>query len=316
VILRQRLRSLARRWVVFWDRREAPASLAVTRILLAMVVLSDLLIAKLQGAVPDLWVPPPTGMGETPEPSSLLAIPAAPLLLWATGVIAAFLLMVGALHRIAGAALTLALVMLPRFQPTGDGVDVLLRTVVPILALSSASACWSVDAWIGRRRGKPPPDEVPAWPRYLLMLQLLWVYSSSAQCRDDAAWWPWGGFSAIGHVLEDPHFARFSPVLLTGFYPLTQLATIATMVFELGAPFMLLWTLREPVRQSQLTGLARRLPWMWMVLGASLHLGIALTMTIGIFPFAMLALYPVFFHPEQLAGLHMAVRSAFGSTSN
>ena len=273
-----------------------------------MVVLSDLLIGKVQGAVPALWAPPPLGMGVTPDPSSLWAAPSVPAFLWATGVIAAFLLMVGALHRVAGAALTLALVMLPRFQPTSDGVDVLVRTVVPILALSNASACWSVDAWLGRRRAKPPPDQVPAWPRYLLMLQLLWVYSSSAQCRDDAAWWPWGGFSAIGNVLEDPHFARFLPALMTSFYPLTQLATIATMIFELGAPFMLLWTLREPIRQSQLTGLAGRLPWIWIVLGAALHLGIALTMPIGIFPYLMLALYPVLLHPDQLAGLRQALR--------
>ena len=115
-------------------------------------------------------------------------------------------------------------------------------------------------------------------------------------------------FSAIGHVLEDPHFARFSPALMTPFYPLTQLATIATMMFELGAPFMLLWTLREPLRQNQLTGLARMLPWIWIVLGASLHLGIALTMTIGIFPFAMLALYPVLFHPSQVVTLFSAPR--------
>jgi hypothetical protein len=314
VISRPVLRNVARLWVAFWDRREAPTSLALTRILTALVVLADLLIGKAQGAVPALWAPPPLGMGVTQDSSSWWAAPSIPLILWATGVVAAFLFMVGALHKLAGAALTFALVMLPRFQPTGDGVDVLLRTVVPLLALSSASACWSVDAWLGRRRAKPPPHQVPAWPRYLLMLQLLWMYSSSAQCRDDGSWWPWGSFSAIGNVLEDPHFARFAPAMMTPFYPVTQLATIATMVFELSAPFMLLFTLRDPARQSRLTGIVRRLPWIWIGLGASLHLGIALTMTIGIFPFAVLALYPVLVHPEQWAGLRRALRSAIRST--
>jgi hypothetical protein len=240
-------------------------------------------------------------MGLLQEKASWLSAPSAPLLLWGSGVIASFLFMVGALHRFSGAVLTLVLVMIPRFQPIGDGLDVLVRTVIPILLLSNASACWSFDAWLARRRKKPAVELVPAWPRYLLMMQLLWVYSSSAQCRDDRAWWPWGGFSAIGNVLEDPHFARFSPALLTSFYPLTRLATLATMVFELSAPFVLLWALREPIRQSQLPSVVRKLAWVWILVGASLHVGIALTMTIGIFPFAMLALYPVFLHPQQLA---------------
>ncbi len=313
MIARQAVGRIAYGWVAFWDRREAPTCLALTRILIGMVVLSDFLIGKVRGAVPALWSAGPMGMGVTQDPSSWLAWPNLPLGLWALGTIAAFLLMVGALHRASGALLTFVLVVLPSLQPTGDGVDLLVRLVVPIVALSGASACWSVDAWVGRRRAKPPAAEVPAWPRYLLMLQLLWVYSSSAQCRDDASWWPWGGFSAIGHVLEDPHFARFSPALMTPFYPLTQLATIATMVFELGAPFMLLWTLREPLRQSQVTGLARKLPWIWIALGASLHLGIALTMTIGIFPFAMLALYPVLFHPSQVVSVFSAPRPSVSS---
>jgi hypothetical protein len=296
-------RRLAGRWVDFWDRREAPTSLALVRIAFAGVVLSDLLIGKLQGALPAFWLPPPLGMGQTPDPASWWATPTEPAVLFALGVVSTFLLMVGALHRLAGATLTFVLVMFPKFQPVGDGLDVLLRTVVPILALSNASACWSVDAWLRRRRGLVAVERIAAWPRYLLMLQLIWVYASSAQCRDDGSWWPWGGFSAIGHVLEDPHFARFFPGMLTSFYPVTVVATMATMVFELSAPLMLLFLLRDRGRWPDSSRLIGKLPWIWIALGATLHVGIAVTMTIGIFPFAMLALYPVFLHPEQLVTL-------------
>ena len=39
-----------------------------------------------------------------------------------------------------------------------------------------------------------------------------------------------------------------------------------------------------------------------MAVGVSLHVGIAVTMALGIFPFAMLAMYPAFLYPDQLFG--------------
>ena len=79
------------------------------------------------------------------------------------------------------------------------------------------------------------------------------------------------------------------------------------MLFELSAPLMLLWTWldRSPGRGGRWGDAVRRLHvrWVWLLLGVSLHLGIALTMRLGIFPFAMLALYPVFVHPDELESL-------------
>lgn len=302
------VRRVAHAWVEFWDRREAPTSLALTRILIGLVVFSDLSIGKLEDAVPDLWAAPPAGMGAIEDPSSWFAARGAALLLWSVALAAAFFVAVGAFYRLTAPILAAALVLFEHLQPTGDGADALLRIVVPVLALSRADAAFSFDAWLSRRRQRNVPREVPAWPRYLLMLQLVWVYSSAAQCRDDTAWWPWGGFAAISNILEDPHFARFSPTALASLYPLTQLGTVATMVFELGAPFALLVTLRDPNRQAQMRPLWRRLRAAWILLGVSLHAGIAVTMTIGIFPYTMVALYPVLFHPDQLAAALAALR--------
>jgi hypothetical protein len=209
----------------------------------------------------------------------------------------------GLLYRAAGLALTLALINIARFDPNGDAIDTLYRIVVPILALSGAHARFSIDAWIGHKRGHPPPALVPAWPRYLVLLQLLWMYFSAAHCRDDAAWWPHGGFSAIGNVMSDPHFARFPPGSLVSLYPLTQVATAISMTFEMSAPLMIFVTWFRCEGGGAFGAFVRRwrIRWIWLATGAALHLGIALSMTLGMFPYGVLALYPLFLHPEEYA---------------
>jgi hypothetical protein len=49
----------------------------------------------------------------------------------------------------------------------------------------------------------------------------------------------------------------------------------------------------------------RRFPWLeyvWLSLGVVFHLALALTTELGIFPWAMLALYPAWLHPDEWAG--------------
>ena len=76
------------------------------------------------------------------------------------------------------------------------------------------------------------------------------------------------------------------------------------MAFELLAgPMLLTWWFRATrTRPGRLRALFNRLDlrrW-WMLVGVGLHVGIAATMALGIFPYAMLALYPAFFHPDEL----------------
>jgi len=303
------MKALIERWVALWDRREAPTSLSLLRVFVGAVVLLDLLAAKTAGAVPELWTPPPLGMaggftGEWPLTAQWFgATPETALLLWRIAVVSALLFLFGALHRPAGLVLTFALAELGHGQPDSDGFDRLMRLVVPILTLSQANARWSVDAWVRQNFGRAPAALVPAWPRYLVAMQLAWMYFSAAHNRDDPAWWPTGGFSAIGQILADPHFARFPAGSLAFLYPLTQVATAATMLFEMSAPLML--TSRDLYGDhapgGKWTEFIRRhhVRFAWLALGALLHLGIALTMQLGMFPFGMLALYPAFLHPDD-----------------
>jgi len=299
------------RWVCFWDQREAPHSLALVRILVGSVLLVDLLLAGWFGVVELLWAAPPHGSAlgalASPLPIAVRVLGASPATgwsLWALAVGCSVLFVLGAAYRAASIGLVFAMVELAACQPVGDGIDMLLRIVLPVLAVSGAGSVWSVDAWLRKRRKMPVPPTVSAWPRYLLFLQLVWLYLSAGSQRNAVTWGPLSGFSAIGNVLGDPHFARFAPGSLAPFQLFLRSATLVTMLFELSAPLVLLWTWLEyrPARGGRFGDFVRRwrVRWLWLGVGISLHAGIALTMKIGMFPFGMIALYPAFLHPDEL----------------
>ena len=312
--LRAAVRDGWQAWVSLMDRREAPTALALTRILLAAAILGDLLAAAWLEVVPGVWAPPPHGLavGAVWDPNKPFMVewlgPSVETawVVWTAAVVSGALLLIGAASRISAVALCLALAQLGHMTPDGDrGIDFVFRAVLLVLALSQCHARFSVDAWFWRRVGRPMAEEVPAWPRYLLFLQLVWIYFSAGHNRSDQAWGPLGGFEALSVILSDPHFARFDPGWVPALFPLLQLATLGTMLFELSSvllPFFT-WGDRHPDRGGRLARLTRRLRlrWVWLLTGVFFHLGIAITMRLGIFPFGVLALYPVLFHPEELA---------------
>ncbi|MDF3065276.1 MAG: hypothetical protein K0R38_877 [Polyangiaceae bacterium] len=309
---RRRAAVRAERWTRFWDQREAPTSLWLCRVLVSVVVAADLLQAWSLELVPAVWAAPPDGLGwgvtgDAPPWAVTLFGPSPRVVQWVWGLalLASGTFLLGLGTRVSGLALALLLAELARYAPNGDrGVDILLRIAIPILALSGSHARWSVDAWLWRRLGKAPVMQVTAWPRYLLFAQLVWMYNSAAQNRYDSAWWPTGHFSALGTLLCDPHFARFDSGWVGAVYPLTQVATASTMLFEGGSMLIFLWTWldRFPLRGGVWGERARRfkIRWWWLGFGVVLHLGIALTMRLGIFSFGVLALYPAFVHPNEL----------------
>lgn len=300
------------RWVAFWDRREAPTSLALARLLVGLVLLADLASLAARGLVPALWLAPPRGLGwgtaadGAPEVLRWLgASPVALTALWAVELLGALGVALGWALRPAALACALAGAVLGHLAPSGErAIDQLLRIVLLVFALSRADAAWSLRARLRARKGHAPESTLAAWPRQLLFAQLVWVYFSAAHNRGGVAWWPSGHFSALAHVLSDPHFAVLSPAFPRAVFPLTQLATALTMTFELGSPLLFALTFldRHPERFGLLGRTVRRLRlrWVFLALGACLHLGIALTMQLGIFPYGMLALYPLLCDPEEL----------------
>jgi hypothetical protein len=302
------------RWVKLWDRREPPQSLALLRILVPLVILADLASALWLGLVPGAWAPPPYGVGwaavgATPPAAVRFfgATTSTVLALYLTAVVSAACLALGVFSRVAAALLALTTSQLAHIAPDGErGIDILLRIAVLVLAFSGADACWSLAAWWRRRRGGSMPLEVPAWPRLLLFVQVVWVYSSAAHNRGGDAWWPRGELSAIANILSDPHFTRFTPGWVEPFYGSTQAGTALTMVFEFASPllFVLAWLDAGAGRGGRAGEFVRHfhVKKLWLLVGVMLHLSIAFSMRLGIFSYGMLALYPAFFRPEEIVG--------------
>jgi hypothetical protein len=292
---------LWRAWVALLDRREPATQLALARIGLAIVALVDLCNVQRLGLVDALWSPLPAGYANRWD--GWLPLDAQGL--WLAGVIALVAILAGAATRVACIAFVVISAQMSHLAPASEsGVDQLFRIVLVILALSRCNARWSVDAWIARRIGRPPPELVPAWPRYLMMLQIVWVYFSGGMNKAGAEWGPLGGFTALADALTDPHVARFDPSWLEVAYPLTRVATAVTMAFELGAPLYLLAyyfaeTRDRPGRLRAAFNRAR-VRWIWLALAVSFELGIAMTLRLGNFPWGMLALFPLLLRPEEL----------------
>jgi hypothetical protein len=294
-----------RAWVALMDRREPATALALVRIAVACVLLFDFAWIWRLGLVHVLWSPPPSGFAGTPDAWARALGLDGPAL-WAIGAAALVAIALGAATRVACLVFFVVSVEMARIAPDADrGIDMMLRVAVVILALSRCNARWSIDAWLARRRGRPMPAEISAWPRYLLLLQLVWIYFSGGQNKAGAEWGPFGGFEALTNALADPHTARFAPGWVAAIDPLARVATALTMAFELGAPLYLLFlsfaATRERPGRLRAACNRLRLRWVWLGLGVAFELGIAVTLRLGIFAWGMLALYPVLFLPEELA---------------
>jgi hypothetical protein len=285
-------------WVELWDRREPPTALALVRIALAVVMLVDFTTIWRLDLIDALFAPPPAGYATG---TSWLS----PFGMWLVTELALVAIAIGLATRVACVVFAVISARLAHLAPDADrGIDGLVRVVFLILALSRCDARWSLDAAIARRLGRPMPAEVPAWPRYLLLLQLVWVYFSGGCNKAGAEWGPLGGFTALANALGDPHTARFAPAWVAAIDPLTRIATALTMCFELGAPLYLgfYYFAATRDRPGTLRRLCNRLRlrWIWIGLGLSFHLGIAIALRLGIFPWGMLALYPVLLLPDEL----------------
>ncbi|MAQ15385.1 MAG: hypothetical protein CMN30_11400 [Sandaracinus sp.] len=311
-----------RHWVTLTDLREDGTSLALVRLLVGFVLLADQLIAGQLGLVEHLWGPHTSGglaLAADAHPMPLMfevfgAEPGTATILWWTMVVACLCLGLGFLGRLAAAVVVFASAQEAMIFPIGDrGIDIILRAICLILVFSRCTATLSVDAYL--RRGKLHTGErIPAWPRYLCVVQLLWVYfSAGIHKRGD--WWPWRGASALWRILHDPHFARFD---LTDpkwewLFPLTQLGTIGTMLFEITPPVFLLalYYQRFPQRAGRVGTFLLRIHYreLFLALGITFHVGLMASMRLGIFPYGVLAIYPAFFAPDEILAFARRVRA-------
>lgn len=300
-------------WIGLWNHEESPIHMAIVRVLVSALILWDLLEAAYLGLVQVLWSPPEVGG----LPAQLLQRPVVPEVYrlfppetsTATGLYLAtcFALLffgLGIFTRVSGLVALLLYAQLAQILPLGDrGIDLMLRDILCILIFSESGRALSMDTW--RRTGRWLGDgaAVPAWPRHLMVLQLVVMYFMAGVQKTAITWTPLGHYNALYIVLQDPHIARFDFSWLERYWPLASLATMTTHIFEWTAPSVLLALHFRDTRDrpGRLRAFFNRYHVMhlWIFVGVLLHLGIAVTMNIGIFPWAMLALYPAFFHPDE-----------------
>lgn len=297
-----RKRALSR-WVAFWDRHEPGSSLALIRIFVGVVIAYDLLAAAHYDVVQALW--------ETPARGGMGLVPVAPPLgataTWAIATSASVTLALGLFSRASALVVLFAHAALAGMLPEADrGIDVLLRNALILLALAQCGATLSIDArW--RTGSFVSARHVPAWPRYLFVVQLATMYFFAGIQKLAPPWSSTDGYSALYFVLRDPHYATFDArALLDRTYPLLQLSTFATLLWErcsIALPLVVFY--RETAARTPLARLFDKanLFWLWMAVGVGFHLMLAATMNLGIFPWGCLALYPALLRPVDLRTL-------------
>ena len=240
-------------WAALWDHREHPRSLALIRILLGIVVCWDLFwIGWMDLVIPLMASPeaggfssamsrqhPPLWFQWTPPTAEsawwLYLLLCGSAIGWTTGTLTPVSMLV----------FVLASAQFESILPNASrAIDTLIRNLLMILVFSKSHRIWSVDRWIRQRwRGPPESTLVPAWPRHLIVLQLTVMYFLAGIQKFGITWMPIGNFSALYLILQDTTMTvqRFDFLANPPWYPLTQLATAVTLIWEWSAP-VLIWS--------------------------------------------------------------------------
>ena len=302
-----------RAWVQLLDAREPATPLAIVRILVGLVLFYDFTQIHLLELVPVLFGPQSEGgIGEAVASADppivyrwLGATASTGVLIHRVAWVSSLLFAFGVLTRVSGLVLLFAFSQLAHAYAIGDrGIDMILRHVITLLIFSRSHATLSIDARMKSGRFFPETS-IPAWPRFLLVAQLGWIYLSAGLHKTHPGWLPppIGEADALYFILLDPHFARFDFTWINSVVPLTQLGTLSTMAFELSAPLFLfaLYCRRTP-GDGRLRRLLERVHFrkLWLLVGTSFHLLLVVTLKLGIFPFGMLACYPAFARGHDL----------------
>lgn len=320
----QRVARLWERVVAFWDEREPPWALGLVRILLGLCLVYDFGYIAVLGMVDGLF-----GVAEIGGLSDALmrdtlpwyydVVPATAQtarLLWGVLLGASITFTLGLFTRTSALVIVVAWVQFAGILPYADrGIDTLCRMVLCLMVFAPSGAWASVDAWLSTGSVWGDGSLKLAWARKLLMGQLVLMYFSAGILKTGFTWWPWGGSTALYFALQDPAVGayEFTWIRSQPAFFLVQMGAFTTLLYQWTYPVVLLlmWWRRHPGRGGWLGGLANRyrLEFLWVGTGALFHVILAVVMNLGIFPWAMLALYPVWLHPREWKSLWEAARN-------
>ena len=270
-------------------------SLALFRILLAATVCVDLLIRA--GDLGELY----SDRGVLPRELLLLLEPSGnyfsfhlmngaawfQALIFTAAFTSAVLVLVGHRARTFCFVLWLLTISLQFRNPyLTEGYDVYVRQLLFWASFTPLSATWSLDAWRSRSEDTRS-KRYASLPVAALLLQVLILYLFAGLHKLQNPVWLSG--DALYHALAAPDFyARSFSAALTFSPFLLQLGTYLTLLIEVGFPLLLV------IRPN-----SRMIRSAFVISMAALHVGILVSMDVGLFSIVSLAAL-VSFLPAEL----------------
>ena len=307
------MRGLWGRWLALLGRRESGEALALFRIVTGASLVLNVAPAVLTGLVPVLWLDSAHGgYREVVGAGSWLVTAlggVTPEVVWglcAAALAAGALLIAGVGSRAAALVGGQAMLAISMLNHDAKGsYDALLSNALWLLVLADSDATGSLRSRLrsGRWWG---PSSVAAWPRWLAIVQIAALYGSTGVHKVSAFWQPWGGYSALYYILQQPTWHRFDLSVVAWVYPLTQVATAVTWWWEVLWPIVPVWlALRSGTKEGRLRRLARRWDprWAFLGYGAAMHLMIFALMDVGPFSWISLAFYPCLLRGAELRAI-------------
>ena len=268
-----------KKWLGHCDHLDDATPLAWLRIGLPICVIADLLRVVQLGLMDTIFVPySDGGLSRVQDPHLVL-------IEWFGGsagglaVIITLVCMVmvsfGTWMRPAILVGVFAYAQLGHLYPPGDrAIDRIVRTALLILFFSRA------DQWISIRKIRT--RMIPAWPNDLMRFFLVVIYLSAGLSKliQQPGWLSFSETPPLMRILTDPMSANLDPVGWSEYELLFRLGGFVTIAIELSSPLLL-----------------TRYGHFWAVAGFMMHIGIAMTMSLGMFAWGMLAFYPMLLAP-------------------
>ena len=300
-----------RAWVALADRREPAHAAAAVRAGVGLTVAAHLYANWSNGVWRWVWLQPGEGglvpLSTTPFDPWLAATPSTVETAILVTIASAMALALGLATPAAAAMTGLGWAWLTDLgRNAGGSYDFLAANLLFLLIFAGSGGAWSLDALLRSWRGRPPAL-APAWPRWLIVWQLVVMYDTTVWQKVSAGWVPGGPADALWYIFQQPTWHRFDMRWAAPLYPLTQLATLSSWAFEHASVLLLLaaWYRHSRTRGGWLRAQFNRMDWRvpYLVYGLFMHLGIELVMEVGAFTALTLSAYAAAFSGDEVQRL-------------
>lgn len=304
-------------------RRETAESLALFRIACGITTLAWILSAIAHGVAADIWLPVGDGgyrsFNSLPWLFELLG-GLNPTTLWlvvGVYIVSAVAVTIGLGGRLSAFVLLQAFLAVSDINWHVSGGDCrLTANCLWLLVIAGGTATMSLDCRL--REGRWTSDRtVAAWPRYLVFYQLVVVYCATGLQKLSIDWTPAGGYSALYYIMQEPSWQRWDMNWLAWIYPLTQVATAVTWIWEVSAPLLILaaWYRATSDRPGRFRRLFNRIGFrrIYVTYGIMMHVGIFIFIDLGLFTWISLSMYMCLFTSAEWRAASVRVRERIGS---